>query len=75
MAEKCEATLTCIYGSQNTCDYIEMTGKSRVKDNPAGQVKDGKCGCYKEGQNERTRLRARDRWDSSWTGGSLSEVD
>ena len=64
MSEKCEFIDSCKYGSQGSCDFIGIEKRSRVKNDPKGKIVGGKCGYYEDWSNERTRLRAKDRWDS-----------
>lgn len=58
----CKVVRKCYYGSDYICDYIGKTGKSRVRNNPDGEIVDGRCKLFKEKRNERGELRAKDRW-------------
>ena len=67
--EVCQVTSQCDYGSYASgpcCGFIEKTGRSRVKDDPKGRIVNGRCGYFKERGYERTRARAKDRWDSTF---------
>lgn len=60
---ECKHVRTCIYGSihhdsRGICDYIGVTGKSRVVNNPKGEIVNGICGEYIERKNG-VRARAR----------------
>lgn len=61
----CKYADTCKYGvmvgSWSICDYIGMTGTSRIHNDPAGEIIDGRCGHYEEAADERTSSGAKDR--------------
>lgn len=45
---ECKVKGSCIYGSQKFCEYMAITGKSRVL---AGyEIRGGKCEAYKRGK-------------------------
>lgn len=77
---ECKHVRTCIYGyihgdKRGLCDYIGITGKSRVANNPRGEIVNGICGEYVERKNG---VRARARGTNGLCGraqeGALPEV-
>ena len=77
---ECKHTRTCIYGyihsdKRGLCDFIGITGRSRVVNNPKGEIVNGICGEYIERKNG---VRARARGTNGLCGraqeGSLPEV-
>lgn len=67
---ECKHTRTCIYGyihgdKRGLCDYIGVTGKSRVANNPKGEIVNGICGMYIERKNG---VRARSRGSNGLCG-------
>ena len=49
---ECRYKKSCMYGGQQFCEYMTVTGHSRLL---AGYpIKDGKCGAYKRGKKPRT---------------------
>ena len=49
--KECRYKKSCVYGGQKNCEYMAITGKSRLL---AGYpIVDGKCGAYKRGGKPR----------------------
>lgn len=64
----CESMPTCYYavmidGRFYVCDYIGDVGKSRVHNDPKGEIINGKCGYYKDKRDEGTAAGAKARID------------
>lgn len=48
---ECKMKRSCMYGSDKYCEYIAITGRSRLR---AGYtIRGGKCGAYKKGPKKR----------------------
>ena len=51
--KECRYKKSCIYGGRQFCEYMTITGHSRLL---AGYpIKDGKCGAYRRGRTKRTK--------------------
>lgn len=65
----CKVADTCRYGvtlkgNYSMCDYIGLTGESRLRDEDKGEIVDGKCDYYEDWSDVRTRAGAKDRIES-----------
>ena len=68
---ECKVKGTCYYGTTKHCDYMAITGRSRLLD--GYPIRGGRCDAYKREKRE-DRRKAVLPQEGSWNIGNLSEV-
>lgn len=72
----CKVARECRYGAPMSgsghfygCDYIGMMGKSRFSNGAKkAEIINGRCGCFEELKDARTRARAKNRYKNAEKG-------